>query len=288
MVIIKITGGLGNQLFQYGFGKLLENKNFEIKFDIQTEVTAKNFTERKLDLQKFTHSLAIATSGDVQQYIRFPSGLLWRAERKLSQLLRLNSRYYVQKNAHARAEKLKDGTYYDGYWQLCAYMDDVREILLREIIPDQNFFEKYRQILTELGAENSVSIHVRRGDYIHIAVNRKIFEVCEIDYYEDAIKYMKAKLLNPKFYIFTQDIEWAEENFSGSEFQVMKGGSAIEDMMLMSKCKNNIIANSTFSWWSAWLNTNAAKLVVAPKKWYKNSELNGETQNLIPRNWIRI
>lgn len=289
MVIIKITGGLGNQLFQYSFGKYIEKSlDGNVKYDTQTNLQANNFTKRTLDLKKFKVNLPIASDQEIKTFLKFRTGFFWRLERKFNQILgKLNSKYLVQKNAHCSKLPTKDNAYYDGYWQCYEYLDDVRDLILEQIKAPESFYEKHQNLLNQMQNSDSVAIHVRRDDYINIKVNASLFEVCDVDYYNEAVNTISKNLNNPQFFIFSQDEEWVEDNFAGDNFQYIKGNSTIDDLLLMSHCKHNIIANSTFSWWSAWLNNNSDKNIIAPKKWYKGKR-NIETKNLIPKNWLRI
>ncbi|WP_418263902.1 alpha-1,2-fucosyltransferase [Flavobacterium faecale] len=289
MIIIKVTGGLGNQLFQYAFAKYIEKSlNINVKYDMQTILEATNFTKRNLDIEKFKVILPIACDRDVSFFLKFRTGILWRIERKFNQILqRLNSKYLVQKNAHSLDIPIKDNAYYDGYWQCYQYVDEVRDLILQEIKAPESFYKKQQNLLSQMQNSNSVAIHVRRDDYINIKVNALLFEVCDLDYYNEAITVISKNLENPHFFIFSQDEQWVKDNFIGDKFHFIKGNSAIDDILLMSHCKHNIIANSTFSWWGAWLNPFKEKIVIAPKKWYIGKR-NEATVDLIPPDWIRI
>ncbi len=289
MIIIKITGGLGNQLFQYAFGKVLE-KNFmtSVKYDIKTEVNSNNFTNRNLDIQKFNIDLPKASKNEISNFIYFKEKFFWRVERKIAQnILFFNKSYRVQRNAHEILNELTNNTYYDGYWQCFKYVDEVRDLILDKISTNLSLLEKHKEILNKITNSDSVSIHIRRDDYINIKVNNRLFEICGMDYYNKAIEIVSEKLNNPQFFIFTQDTQWACQNFYGKNIHFVEGNSANEDLLLMSQCKHNIIANSTFSWWGAWLNSNSEKKVVAPKNWYKGNR-NKQIANLIPQEWIRV
>lgn len=289
MVIVKIIGGLGNQLFQYAFGKYLSSLlNTDVKYDVYNDNSNKNFTIRELDVKKFNVDLSISSSEEVDKYIFFKKGVFRRIERKFAQTLPFFFRnYFVQKNAHSLSNILKNDCYYEGYWQCSEYMEKVREELLSNIQPDDVFYQKHSEILKRIIESNSVAIHIRRGDYISIKVNSKLFEICDMKYYNDAIEYIENVVSKPNYFIFTQDTEWAKNNFNNTCFELVIGNSAIDDLLLMSFCKHNIIANSTFSWWSAWLNKNKNKIVIAPQKWYKGIR-NLQTNYLIPINWIRL
>ena len=289
MVVVKIIGGLGNQLFQYAFGKYIEKSlNIDVKYDVQTKLESSNFTKRNLDVESFEVNLPIASDKEIGACLRFRAGTLWRIERKFNQIFgKLKSKYKVQTTAHSLEVPLKDNAYYDGYWQCYKYVDAVRELILNEIKEPKIFYEKHQHLLNQIKNSNSIALHVRRDDYINIKVNALLFEVCGMDYYDEAIKLISKNLTDPQFFIFSQDEEWVNDNFVGHQFHYIKGNPAVEDMLLMSHCKHNIIANSTFSWWSAWLNLNPDKKIIAPKKWYKG-ERNLETKNLIQKEWINI
>lgn len=280
MVIIKISGGLGNQLFQYAFGEFVKNKTGqEVKYDLGLVQNNNRFTNRNLDIDKLGISLQLATKEEIKTFKKFPEKW-WRIERKLAHIFPFfNPKMKVLNDPHAQVDPLPN-TYYDGYWQRMEYIDEVKNQLLSQICVPDDFSQKYKDFLADLANENSVSVHIRRDDYLKIPVNAKIFEVCDIEYYKKAIKYIKSKVASPKFYIFTQDMEWAKKHFSGEEFHLVQGNSAIEDLLLMSKCKHNIIANSTFSWWASYLNTNPEKIIIVPEKWYKNSDSNQGVKNL--------
>ena len=133
----------------------------------------------------------------------------------------------------------------------------------------------------------SISIHIRRGDYLSNTKNSKLYSVCDLKYYKNATEHFTKTYPNPVFYVFSDDIDWAKTNFTGGQFIFISGNRPSEDMYLMSRCRHNIIANSTFSWGAAWLNQNRGKIVIAPINWYRG-KLNEYSRNLVPENWIRI
>jgi hypothetical protein len=138
---------------------------------------------------------------------------------------------------------------------------------------------------------NSVSLHIRRGDYISIQKNASKFIALDIQYYENAIKKISSLISNPIFFVFSDDVDWVKQNLK-SEFEThyisnnnTKTTSYI-DMQLMSMCQHNIIANSTFSWWAAWLNSNTNKIVISPSKWFQHFDVNMD--DILPDTWLRI
>jgi hypothetical protein len=289
MIRIKISGGLGNQLFQYAFGQYAAKKlNTEVLYHAQTKLVHKNFTKRELDIEKFNLPINF-TEENFDEKSFFHSDNLSRYERKLSQIFPfINKKINIQSpDIHKLVENIKDNCYYEGYWQNSMYPDSISELLKSKIVLSDTSFAKLKYLITEIENSDSISIHIRRGDYMNIAANAKIYNICDMDYYEKAMDFIGKKTSNPRFFIFTEDIDWAKENFVGDKFRFVTGNSAIEDMILMSMCKNQIIANSTFSWWAAWLNKNNQKIVTAPQKWYVNF-LQNQLNDFLPKNWIKL
>lgn len=284
MNIIKLQGGLGNQLFQYVFALYLKKKlNTHVKFDLAADLVAQ-YSAGKLELQNLGINPEIASVEEIRSFKKLPINL-WRVERKICHLLpSFNKKNYVQNNAQAEVP-LADNIYYDGYFQKYFFVDEVINQLRNQISTDEKLLAKNSSFLAEVEKTSATAIHIRRGDYIAVKANRKIFEICDMDYYTKAIDYIKSKTDTKKFFIFTQDKDWAKENFIGDQFEIFEGKSAIEDLLMMSKCYHNIIGNSTFSWWAATLNPNADKIVVAPKKWYKDER---DLTDFIGKEWIRI
>ena len=139
---------------------------------------------------------------------------------------------------------------------------------------------------------NSISIHVRRGDYVDNIGANKNHGVCSLDYYRKSINYILNKIDNPTFFVFSDDPVWVEENLKiKGEHEYINGNMgnmSYVDMQLMSNCKHNIIANSSFSWWGAWLNRNTEKIIIAPRQWFANPEKNSNKKELVPSSWIKI
>jgi hypothetical protein len=189
-----------------------------------------------------------------------------------------------------KALKTPKNAYIDGYWQSEKYFLPIREQLLKELKPKNKVSEKTSELEVDIKATQSVSIHVRRGDYISIKSNNEYYETCTAEYYASAITYICEKLDKPLLYVFSDEPTWFEQNVK-TNYQTVYithniGNHSYEDMYLMSLCKHNIIANSSFSWWGAWLNANANKIVVAPKKWFKIKSKN--SKDLLPKEWIQL
>jgi len=187
------------------------------------------------------------------------------------------------------ALRVGNHVYVNGYWQSEKYFSSIRNQLLTELIPASELSSESQLIYDDIKNHNAVSLHIRRGDYIN-ETNQSIYHTCSLDYYSKSIDLILSKVTQPKFYIFSDDFEWVKSNLNiNQQIQFIehnKGKNSYQDLILMSKCKHNIIANSSFSWWGAWLNQHENKIVIAPEKWFKSNSK--KTQDLIPSTWIQL
>jgi len=293
MIVVKVTGGIGNQLFQYSFGKCIAAQyGTRLKFDVQTNYNFSGFTSRPFLLEDLQLDILIAKNEEIQNFRYFKSGLLSRLERKLICFFPFLNKHYIVQNLYQPCDsgtRYGDNCYYDGYWQSEKYFKAIENELKQDLQTKlQSRLDKSNiSHLNEIENQASISLHIRRGDYISIESNKGMFSTCSLEYYEKAMNYFKNEISSPVFFIFSDDINWARSNFKGEQFRFVDNNSQSPeiDLFLMSKCKHNIIANSSFSWWGAWLNTNINKIVIAPKKWFKNKM---SDKDLIPDNWLRI
>jgi len=183
--------------------------------------------------------------------------------------------------------KLSGDVYLNGFWQSEKYFKDIREILLKEFSLKVKLSGAAESLKNKISSdEQSVSIHFRRGDYVHLASAIAHHGAKDLDYYSDAITSIKQFLNDPSFYIFSDDINWVKENFKIENAPYVEGLKSHEDLELMKTCQHNITANSSFSWWGAWLNNNPEKKIIAPKQWFKDPSIN--TTDLIPASWLRV
>ena len=178
--------------------------------------------------------------------------------------------------------------YYDGYWQNCEYFNNFKDVILNEFAFKPQLTGKNKEILGKIQEDDTVGIHVRRGDYLN---NWKYKGLCGIEYYAKAISYIQENVSKPKYYLFSDDIEYLAQNIvpllKGSEYIIVnwnRGAESYIDMQLMSECNNLIIANSSFSWWAAYLNKRNS-IVIAPEKWSNNTEIKFRRQL---SSWITI
>lgn len=259
--IVKIKGGLGNQMFQYAYGRNLEIAGNKIIFDISFFHGANAKTDALREFALDAYQLQTAAIFSPQPH-RFHD-LFVKLKRK----------------AGFEAEE---------YFQNEKYFRDIAGKLKQEFILKDALSANAKFFSEQLAASSSVSVHVRRGDYVADEKTKTYHGVCEMEYYNKAIALIKEKVVSPLFFIFSDDIEWAKEKFTSGEFVLVSAPTIkdYEEMYLMSKCKHNIVANSSFSWWGAWLNNNPDKIVVAPEKWFNDKKANNK--DIVPAGWIKL
>lgn len=266
MNIVQILGGLGNQMFQYAFYKSLKlNGKAEVKIDISDFETYK--LHNGFELSKVFHidKGIIAKSNEIEALKdTFP---FFKIRKKINLL---KSTHFIEKKVYKFDEKLllKDNLYFQGYWQSNKYFENIEQELRNDFNFKIDLFDKNKDIVEKIRNTQSCSIHIRRGDYI----NHRFFRgICDLEYYQKAIKKIKELYPNTVFFVFSNDVNWCKVNLKkDEEFNYIDWNNAENsfiDMYLMSQCKNNIIANSTFSWWGAWLNINKNKVIIKPKIW---------------------
>lgn len=265
MIIVNLTGGLGNQMFQYAFGRTIAVRHNTI---LKLHFTNALFnTKRSFELDVFNILATIATQEDLKKFGIVQNQVINRV------LYLLDERYGVQFNARIitqkypygfdpRYLKIKDNSYIQGYWADERYFKEIDDVIRSEFTPKKKLDEKNQNILNHIQKSNSVSIHVRRGDYVTNKANARAFGFLGLDYYVGAINKIKKSVSNPIFFVFSDDIPWCKANLSSLSEDIYyidhnKGKDSYKDMLLMSACKHNIIANSTFSWWGKWLNKNS-------------------------------
>lgn len=294
MIIVKLMGGLGNQMFQYAAGKALAlTHNTDLRFDLSWfDTITKSDTVRTYNLTCFSFPDTIfASPKDLQsnKAIFLPS----RIKKLIKRLYpSFQKNVILEKYFHYDPSLLDSpsNAYIEGYWQSFRYFEPFSNII-REELRFQTPMDAENQKLSEsILATPSVSLHIRRGDYVTNTHANDFHGTTSLEYYDSAIKAIYKHITEPHFFIFSDDIEWTTQNlsipFNATYINHNHGNMAFEDMRLMSLCKHNIIANSTFSWWGAWLNTNPNKIVIAPKTWFQDNTIN--TNDLIPGSWLRV
>lgn len=273
---IKFVGGLGNQLFQYATARRLCLKK-KIPFLL---LGTESYTNDSLGRKFVLSSLSIIGSKIKIDFFK----KIFKPKTKLNKiftLLRLHKYIYEQGFVlQTILEKKSLLLSLSGYWQSEHYFDDIRNILLKEFVPlDLPDYPNW------INKKNLVAIHIRRQDYI----NEKRYGVLTSTYYEKGILLMKSLLETPEFIFFSDDIEWCKENFTDNKFIYCEDSNWEYDYLqlhLISKCKHQIVANSSFSWWGAWLNENPNKIVIRPTTPFIDQNL--LYQSHYPANWLKI
>ena len=286
MIIGQIIGGLGNQMFQYAFYKYLSvNKKTELKLDLSL---FKNYSlHNGYELKNiFNIDEQIATHDEVMRFkSKFP--LLCKIENKIFNKNFICGTHHYKENKFYIDTKIFDEKrkdfYVEGYFQTYKYIQELNQNLFQFQIKLSETEEKLLQ-------DNVVSIHIRGGDYITNKKDKALFgNICTEKYYKNAIEYINNFVKDPIFLIFTNDKDYAVQLLNGENFQIIdwnNGKESFRDMYLMSLCKHNIIANSSFSWWGAWLNNNDSKIVIAPNKWFNDNSI--YQNDITPSSWIKV
>lgn len=286
MIITRISGGLGNQMFQYAIAKAIAKKNLDT-FKLDISFYPKQ-SLRKYELNQFTIEENIATDKECKKY-RGKEDFIFKVKRKLGIKNKRPLEYYHEKEITIFDKHLwdkKGDIYLDGFWQTEKYFKDIRDEILKDFTLKKDISDEAKKYLDDIKNSQSISLHVRRGDYVQNAHTHSVHGTCDLEYYQKAIKHIEQNIENPNFYIFSDDIAWCKENFEFLENKVFIDDtkSAFDDLELMKNCKHNIIANSSFSWWGAWLNENEKKIVISPLKWINH---NPKNLSWVPSNWIR-
>jgi hypothetical protein len=291
MILVELIGGLGNQMFQYALGRSLSEKNkLPLKLDITGFNTYTGITPRRYELSCFKIKEHIATENDIQSFRKY-------AKNKVLKLTQKMYPYYQRKvvvekeyRFDPRILGISESVYLKGYWQSEKYFKNIRNILLNEFSLKNNLDSKTLDFANQIQKTESVSIHFRRGDYVNDPKVSQIHGVSPIDYYNKAIARLLSEVNNPVFFIFSDDINWVKENFKLDKttyyVDFNSSGNAYLDLWLMSLCKHQIIANSSFSWWGAWLNQNADKVCIMPQKWFNDPTQS--PKDIRPEGWIAI
>lgn len=285
-------GGLGNQLFQYAFGQAISDKyGYEVKYDLSYFDNIPAGDElRKPFIHRFLMDSQIATATETELLIRKDKKRLYKVLKQLG-LYSYRTRYERPIDGINSIEDIEDNTYLIGYWQSEQYFDNITEKItstfnFRKLCHDDNIIN----LAAQMEEASSVSIHIRGGDYL-LDKNQAIFGgICTSDYYNKAIEHIKEKVSNPVFYLFTNDIDWTKNNIKLPYDDITIISEQLSnpedwvELYLMSRCHYNIIANSSYSWWAAWLNQNSDKIVLAPPKWNQNME----NDKIYCDSWIKI
>lgn len=271
---ILVSGGLGNQMFIYALYYALRREKCQVQLDTSLYNYVKMHNGYELSDLFETDTPYMKYSILYISWLRFV----------------LKTGLFLKKDKFKYDPKIisSNAAYLWGYWQSDKYFDKYKSELL-EVFKFKNLSTKNLEIANKLKDESSVSLHIRRGDYMNLSMYQGI---CSEDYYIRAIEHFKENIPSPHFYIFSNDISWSTEfaqrlNIDFTIIDHNTGVNSYQDMYLMSQCKHNIVANSSFSWWGAYLNSNPNKIVIAPKGW-DNTDSDEYNRIRVPQSWIRL
>ncbi len=295
MIVVLLKGGLGNQMFQYAAGRRLAHKrNTSLALDLSWFENAEqqpgsvrtyelgdfNVKERFINHSAFV--LARPEAGLKIKVYKYTKGLF---KPRLTPYIKPDDEYRFDE----RVLNLPNNTFLEGFWQGPRYFENIRDLLLKDFSYKKPPVGKNKELADKIAKVDSISVHVRRGDYANNKYFKGFHGLTELDYYQRAIDKLAGGVKQPHFFVFSDEPKWCEKNlkinFPVTYVSHNKSGS--EDLRLMMNCQHNIIANSSFSWWGAWLNQNPNKIVIAPKRWFLNKKANAEI-DILPKEWLRI
>lgn len=289
MISVNVIGGLGNQMFQYAFGRALSLRmGYQLRFDVadfQWYSTHEGF-----QLARLCTTLEQATEDELKEMLGWQHH---RWARRLRMYKRFPKRHtIVEPHFHfSRAcSQSHDGNYFVGYWHSHRYFEDFANEIRRDFCSTEIDLSVYGSILKEIESSESVGIHVRRGDYVSSRRGRKVLGTCGAKYYSNAIALLQELVSRPKFFVFSDQPSavMAEQLVSvpHSLVDIKPRPPAYVELRMMARCKHFIIANSSFSWWAAWLGHAGDKRVIAPGRWFADKART--TADLIPPDWLVV
>lgn len=293
MIVIQLEGGLGNQMFQYAMAHIIADINkVPVKIDkkfLNLKNNTRGCTPRNFELGVFYNSFLQASESDVISLTNLSN------INKIKKRIGLNYPKVYQEPSfdfQSNVFSIQSPAYIKGYFQSYKYFIGYEDLILNFFsFPIDSLDSKNRELLSDIKHGNSISIHVRRGDYVQDKITQEFHGNCSLEYYFESIALLVSKYKDVKLIFFSDDSEWVKEHFKNLPYSKLfidhnNDENSWKDMLLMSFCTHNIIANSSFSWWAAWLNENPHKTVIAPKNWF--TDTGKDANDLIPEEWIRL
>ncbi len=290
-VVARIEGGLGNQLFQYAAAISLADR-LGAPLGLDLRALASN-GDRPFQLNLYKTRFRILSSEELD-LLPEPRPNRWRRlsadlRRSIGASRKLLPFWPEGFEFDPRFEKISCPVYLVGYWQSERYFHGHRAALLHDL-QLLNAPVTPHPMLRNIRASNSVALHIRRGDYVTNASAAQFHGLCDLAYYHDALELMRQRLESPEIFVFSDDLDWAREHLQTTLPMHFVEGHAPEqgylDLELMRQCRHHVIANSSFSWWGAWLAESTSQIVCAPKRWFAAPDVN--TDDVVPLGWIRL
>lgn len=301
MIVVNINAGLANQMFHYAFGRGLIAKGFDVYFDQTNFKPRSQMTCEFVQLQDVFPCIELKKMPEGHFKWVFPPKGNWFTTKYQSFMRKLHNfigdETYIMEHSFSYIEGMekyaKKNCIYRGFWQSEKYFMHCEQDIRRQFSFPPFDEKKNIEIANRMSQENSIAIHFRKGkDYLY--QGGMADGVCGTEYYHKAVEYIKKHIENPIFYVFTDNVDWVKENIHGFDYlfvdwNEVSGKKNFRDMQLMSCAKHNIIGNSTYSWWGAWLNVNPNKIVIAPEKWFGNNpSLFFAKQDIVCDSWVKL
>lgn len=292
MIVSRLIGGLGNQMFQYAAGRALAlERGLSLRLDVSG--FADYGLHQGFELQRvFDIPVEIASEADVCDILGWQcSPQIRRIVARSSMAVFRRRGFIVEPHFHywPGIKNVPQDCYLSGYWQSEKYFHEVAPVIRTDFTFKAPLTRQNAELADQIGQVNAVSLHVRRGDYAKNPKTTATHGLCSLDYYRAAIQYVSDRVEQPYFFIFSDDITWVKDhlkvNFPCQYVDHNRGAESYNDMYLMSLCRHYIIANSSFSWWGAWLNPHEDKIVVMPQRWLANDN---NVKDLFPFGWVPL
>ena len=292
MIIVQIVGGLGNQMFQYAFGRrLADGLGVPLKLDI---TPFRTYDKRRYELGGLRIEQDFASDQEIAWARRDRFARVRSRAGRVFPSLASGPRRMVRERGFAFDPSrlgLLDGVYLEGYWQSERYFDAVTDRLRAEFVPRTPLRGRAAELAERMQHGDSVSLHVRRGDYVSEPSVSVIHLACDEAYYARCVQYLAPRLSAPRFYVFSDEPASARDNlripFPTTIVADHCRATDVDEMWLMSQCRHHVIANSSFSWWGAWLDSRPSKVVLMPRRWFRDREP-ADTADIRPPGWVAL
>lgn len=293
MIIANLVGGLGNQMFQYAAGRALSlERGVPLRLDVGE--FSKHSIHQGFELGR-VFAAPVALAGPAELY----EILGWRSFRPALRVLSRPGARFIRGNSlvvepyyhyFAGIRLVSSSCYLKGYWQSERYFSASSDSIRDDFTFCLPMSAENEQAAIDISSVKAVSLHVRRGDYVRDPQTLSVHGVCSLEYYGRAVRYIAERVADPMFFVFSDDTDWVRRHLQINHpcryIDNNRGQESYNDMRLMSLCKHHIIANSSFGWWGAWLNSNPEKIVVAPARWFADGSRC--LDDLFPEGWVKL
>ena len=297
MIIAQLLGGLGNQMFQYAAGRSLAFRSRQkLLLDLR-ELTdrsvARSYTPRCFSLDACNITAAVAKDDESDSLRYRDASVLRRCWRAFRGRPRPYGPFCYRERGirfDSRVLRIRSDAYLIGFWQSYKYFENCENLIRQDFTPRGKLSTASQRYLGQIAATDAVSVHVRRGDYVTNLDANSFHGTCELSYYRTAAQLIANIVQRPHFFVFSDEVDWAKAHMGFiapvTFVQFPEPVHDFEEIHLMSMCRFNIIANSSFSWWGAWLNNHPNRVVVAPMRWFRDPKI--DTSDMIPSDWLRV